>query len=121
MKDYTSVFYMICEGNVPSIQCKPSLDRLQSMGNTDGLTLIFIYFHVPALTHRPHRSEAALKLPDNNSFPCNLSHGDTPHRQRELGGLLKHKKVKGKVVPVLNYALHHKSVLGSGRIALRIL
>jgi hypothetical protein len=54
IRDYTEVFYMIYEGNDPSIHCKTSLDRLSSMEEIDGLSLISIDFYVATLTSRHH-------------------------------------------------------------------
>jgi hypothetical protein len=39
MEDYTEIFYMIDEGDVPSVQCEMSLREPKSMRKVDGLRL----------------------------------------------------------------------------------
>jgi hypothetical protein len=53
---------MIDEGDIPSIQCKMMPRGPESMRNTDGLSLIFIYFYVPALTPRLNTTQTSLQL-----------------------------------------------------------
>jgi hypothetical protein len=60
---------MIYKGDVPSVPCTTSLDRSTTAGDIDGPSLIFIDFYVPALTPLLHRSEEALHLSENTSFP----------------------------------------------------
>jgi hypothetical protein len=55
IEDYTEIFYMAGEGDVPSVQCKMSLRRPKSMRKVDGLSLILIDFHVLAVRHGPRR------------------------------------------------------------------
>jgi hypothetical protein len=62
IKDYTEIFYMTDEGDMPSIQCKTSLRGPKSMGKVDCLSLIFIDFYVPGLTPRLSSSETWLHL-----------------------------------------------------------
>jgi hypothetical protein len=52
---YTEIFYMIDEGDIPSIQYKMSLRGIKSMKKENVLSLTFIDFHVPAFTTRTHR------------------------------------------------------------------
>jgi hypothetical protein len=56
---------MIDKGDIPSIQCKISLGGLKSMRKVGGLRLIFIYFHLPALTPRLNSIETSLQLSEN--------------------------------------------------------
>jgi hypothetical protein len=51
MKCYTDVFYMIYEGDVPSIHRKTSLDRLSSVGEVESLNLTFIDFYIQRSHH----------------------------------------------------------------------
>jgi hypothetical protein len=44
LEDYTEIFYMIDNGDIPSIQGKMSLRKPKSMRKVDGLNLIFIEF-----------------------------------------------------------------------------
>jgi hypothetical protein len=43
------IFYMIDEGDIPSVQCKMSLRGPKSARKVDGLGLIFIDFYVPGM------------------------------------------------------------------------
>jgi hypothetical protein len=54
IKTCTETFHVIQKGNLPSFQCKKSLDRSALMGESDGLKLILIDLYVPALTPRLH-------------------------------------------------------------------
>jgi hypothetical protein len=65
IKGYTQVFYMIHEGDVPSVQCELRLRWSKSMRNADGPSLILIDFNVPALTPRLNWIESALQLSEN--------------------------------------------------------
>jgi hypothetical protein len=49
IKIYTEIFHVVYKGNVPSFQGKVSFDWPSSMGELDGLSLIFIDFYVPSL------------------------------------------------------------------------
>jgi hypothetical protein len=62
---YTEIFYMIDEGDVPSVQCKMSLSGAKSMRKFDGLGLIFIEFYVPALTPCLNSIETSLQLSES--------------------------------------------------------
>jgi hypothetical protein len=48
VEDYTKVFYMIQEGDFPSVQCMTNLRWPKSMWEADGPKFIFIDFNVPA-------------------------------------------------------------------------
>jgi hypothetical protein len=50
---------MTDEGDIPSIECKMSLD---------GLSFIFIDFNVPALTPRLNSTETLLQLSENSTL-----------------------------------------------------
>jgi hypothetical protein len=52
IKDYTKAFYMIREGDVPSVQYEMSLRWSKSTREVDGSILIFIDFNVPVLAPR---------------------------------------------------------------------
>jgi hypothetical protein len=65
VEDYTEIFSMIDEGDIPSIQCKMSLKGRRSMRKVGGLSLIFIDFDVPALTPRLNSTETSLQLSEN--------------------------------------------------------
>jgi hypothetical protein len=56
---------MIDKGDIPSIQCKMSLRRPESMRKVDGVSLIFIDFYVAALTPRLNSTETSLKFSEN--------------------------------------------------------
>jgi hypothetical protein len=64
MEDYTKIFYMIDEGDIPSICCKMSLRGPKSMRKLGGLS-VFIDFYVPALTPHLNSIETSLKLFEN--------------------------------------------------------
>jgi hypothetical protein len=59
------IFFMIDEGDIPSIQCKMSLRERTSMRKVDVLSLVFIEFYVPALTSRLSSIETSLQLSKN--------------------------------------------------------
>jgi hypothetical protein len=65
IEDYTEIFYMIQEGDVPFVQCEVSLRGPKSMRDVDGPNLIFIDFNVPALELRINWIETALQLSEN--------------------------------------------------------
>jgi hypothetical protein len=44
IEDYTEIFYMINEGDVPSVQCDMSLRCSKAMKNIYGRSFILIYF-----------------------------------------------------------------------------
>jgi len=48
------LFHIVYKGNVPSFQCKISLELSSPMGEVDDLSLILIDLYVPALTPRLH-------------------------------------------------------------------
>jgi hypothetical protein len=52
VEDYTEVFYMIHEGDVPSIQCEVNLRWSKSVREVDSPNYTFIDFNVPALASR---------------------------------------------------------------------
>jgi hypothetical protein len=60
IEDYTEIFYIIDEGDIPSILRNISLRGPQSMRKVDGPSLIFIDFYVPALTPRLSSNETSL-------------------------------------------------------------
>jgi hypothetical protein len=68
IEDYTQIFYMTYEGDIPSIQCKMSFRGPKSMGKVDGLSLIYIDFFVPTLTSRFNSTETSLQLSENITF-----------------------------------------------------
>jgi hypothetical protein len=49
-EDYTEIFHLSNEEDVPPIQCQATLDHLTSTREADGFNIIFSYFYVPALT-----------------------------------------------------------------------
>jgi hypothetical protein len=53
IEDYTEIFCMVDEGDIPSIQYKIRLRKPKYIRKVDGLSLIFIDFYVPALTPQP--------------------------------------------------------------------
>jgi hypothetical protein len=61
-KNYVNIIYFIFEGDVPSVQCKMSLNPFESVKATDALSPVFNNFNIPVLTSRFHRSKAALKF-----------------------------------------------------------
>jgi hypothetical protein len=63
--DYTQIFYMTDEGDIPYIQCKMNLKRPKSIRKEDGLSLIFIDFYVTALKPHLNSTEISLKLSKN--------------------------------------------------------
>jgi hypothetical protein len=65
IEDYTQIFYLIDEGDIPSIQCKMHLRGPKSMRKVDGLNLIFIDFYVPALSPYLNSTETSLQLSEN--------------------------------------------------------
>jgi hypothetical protein len=60
IQDNTEVFYMIDQADIPSIQCKMSLRVPKSVSKVDGLGIIFVTFHIPALTPRLNSTETSL-------------------------------------------------------------
>jgi hypothetical protein len=58
IEDYAKIFDVTYKWDVPSIQCKMSLNLSMSMRETYGLNRIVIDFYVPAFT--PHSSEVRL-------------------------------------------------------------
>jgi hypothetical protein len=65
VKNYTEIFHMTDEGDIPSIQCKMSLRGPKSMRKVDGLSLMFVDFYVRALTKRLNSTETSLQLSEN--------------------------------------------------------
>jgi hypothetical protein len=65
IEDYTQIFYMIDEGDIPSIQFVMTLKGSKSRRKIDGLSLIFIDYYVPALTPRLSSTETSLQLSAN--------------------------------------------------------
>jgi hypothetical protein len=61
IEDYTEIFLVIHERDIPSTQCKMSLRGPKSMRKVDGLSLLFIDFYFPVLTHH-NSSETSLQL-----------------------------------------------------------
>jgi hypothetical protein len=56
IEDYIDIFYVIDEGDIPSIQCKMSLGGPKSMRKVVGLSLISIDFYVQSLITERVRS-----------------------------------------------------------------
>jgi hypothetical protein len=54
IKKFTEIFHLVYKGSVPFFQCKIILDRSVSMVEVDGLSIIVIDLHIPALTARLH-------------------------------------------------------------------
>jgi hypothetical protein len=65
IEDYTEIFYMIAEGDIPSMQCNLNLRGPKSMRKVDDLSLIFIDFCVPTLTSSLNSSDTSLQLSEN--------------------------------------------------------
>jgi hypothetical protein len=65
IEDYTEIFYMLDEWDIPCIQYKTSLRGPISMRKVNGLSLIFIDFYVPALTPCLNSTEILLLLSEN--------------------------------------------------------
>jgi hypothetical protein len=68
IEDYTQIFYMIDERDIPSLQSKMSLGRPKSMRKVNGLSRIFTDFYVPAFTPRLSITEISLQLSENIIF-----------------------------------------------------
>jgi hypothetical protein len=71
IEDYTEIFYIIDEGDIPSIQCKMRLREPKPMREVDGPSLILIDFYVPALTPRFSSTETSLQLSKNITLKGN--------------------------------------------------
>jgi hypothetical protein len=52
IEDYIQIFYMIDEGDIPSIKCEMALNWSKSVREVDGPRFILIDFDVPALAPR---------------------------------------------------------------------
>jgi hypothetical protein len=85
IEDYTHIFYVVQEGDIPSIQCKMSLRGPKSMTKVDGMSLTFIDFYVPALAPRLNSTEISLQLSENITIfaVCRL-YIYRCHQQRDL-------------------------------------
>jgi hypothetical protein len=68
IEDYTEIFYMIDEGDVPSVQCKMNFKGSKSMRKVNGPSLIFIDLYVPLLTPSLNSTETSLQLSKNVAF-----------------------------------------------------
>jgi hypothetical protein len=68
IEDYSEIFYMIDEGNVPSIQYELSLRGSESVREVGGQSLILIDFNVPAITPRLNSTETSLQLSENITY-----------------------------------------------------
>jgi hypothetical protein len=68
VKNYNEIFYFFHGRNIPSFQYKMSLDRSTTLGQLDGLSIIFFDLHIPTLTSRLHCSDAMLQLSENTSL-----------------------------------------------------
>jgi hypothetical protein len=53
-KNYTDIFYVVCERKFPSFQRNKTLDWSASLEEVDGLFLILTDLNFPALTPRLH-------------------------------------------------------------------
>jgi hypothetical protein len=62
IKDYTEIFYIVDEGDIPSIWCKMGIRGPKFMRKVDGLSLIFIDFYVAALTPYLSSTKNSLQL-----------------------------------------------------------
>jgi hypothetical protein len=82
--DYTEMFYIIDEEDIPSIQWKMSLSGSKPMRKVEGLGLIFNNFYVLALTPRLNSTETSLQLSENISLLCGLPHIYRRHQERDL-------------------------------------
>jgi hypothetical protein len=51
---HVEIFHVVYYGNLPSFQCKKSLDWSVPMGEVDGLSLILIDLYIPVLISRLH-------------------------------------------------------------------
>jgi hypothetical protein len=71
IEDYTQIFHMIDEEDIPAVQYKMSLRGPRSMRNVDGLNLILIDFYVPALTPRLKSTENSLQFSENINLFAN--------------------------------------------------
>jgi hypothetical protein len=65
IEDYTEIIYMIDKRDIASIEHMVSLRRPKSMRKADGLSLIFIDFHIPVLTPCLNSTETLLQLSEN--------------------------------------------------------
>jgi hypothetical protein len=76
IEDY-EIFYMIDEGDIPSIQCKMRIREPKFMRKVDGLSLTFIHFYVPELTPRLNNTETSLQLCENITLfaACHIYRG----------------------------------------------
>jgi hypothetical protein len=76
---------VIYKGDIPSIQCKMSLRRPESMRKVDGLSLIIIYFYVPALILHLSGIENLLHISENIAlFAVTYIYIYRCHQQRDL-------------------------------------
>jgi hypothetical protein len=62
IEDYTEIFCMIDEGDIPSIYCTASLRGPKSVRKVDGLNFILIDFYVPTLKTYLNITEISLQL-----------------------------------------------------------
>jgi hypothetical protein len=94
-EDYIEIFYMIHEGDIPSIQCKMSLRGPKSMRKVDDLSLVFSDFYVPALTPRSSSIETSLRLSENIIFfaVCRIYAGVFNKETWAPGVLGYHKRI----------------------------
>jgi hypothetical protein len=65
IEDYTEIFCMIDEGDIPSIQCTTSLRGPKSRRKVDGLSPIIIDFCIPVFTLSLNSIMTVLQFPEN--------------------------------------------------------
>jgi hypothetical protein len=68
IENYTEIFHITDEGDIPSLQCKVSLRGPKSVRTLDCLSLIFITFMFQGLRHVPIALRPRCKLSENISL-----------------------------------------------------
>jgi hypothetical protein len=102
IEDYTEIYYTIYKWNVPSIQCRMGLRWSTYAREATPLSLILIYFNIPALTWRLHFAETAPKFPDKKPLlsNCHIQTGvvgnEGSTNTRCLGGIIYIHDVQGR-------------------------
>jgi hypothetical protein len=85
IKNYTEIFYLVNDGNVPSLQGKMRLCRSSSMGETDSQSLIFTDFNILALTSWLQWWQAMLELSGNITlFAVSGVYTCVPHKEGQV-------------------------------------
>jgi len=62
------IFHVVCEGNLPSFQCKKSFNWCMPMGEVGGQSLLFMNPNVPARPPLLHCDEIALEPFTNATY-----------------------------------------------------